>query len=313
MSRGGNNKARWAYTYMTLLGAMLVFAALTGAHFTSGLSGLHRMGYSGSSYAFYAVGGLFGAALVAYGYLQLRRLDMVPEGSRLEGRRSTVRVRWSTVVLAIGVVATAAFAICHVAGLLEPLYKEVMPYLPRQVYVYENSTRAARARYQAYLNEIGMTMGAALFAVPLLAFIALRVRENMADAEAERQRQLDQALAERQRVRDLASDQAELTAEEFLSLADAPEFTGVYILHNETKGMYYVGQSVRVMQRVRQHLTGHGNGDVYADYKYGDRFTVRTISMASSGYLSIDDLERDMIEAYNAYDSGYNRQRGNGR
>lgn len=35
--------------------------------------------------------------------------------------------------------------------------------------------------------------------------------------------------------------------------------------------------------------------------------------MASSGYLSIDDLERDMIEAYDAYDSGYNRQRGNGR
>lgn len=126
---------------------------------------------------------------------------------------------------------------------------------------------------------------------------------------AERER----AEAEREQARQLASNQAELTAEEFLSLAGAPEFTGVYILHNETKGMYYVGQSVRVMQRVRQHLTGHGNGDVYADYKYGDRFTVRTISMASSGYLSIDDLERDMIEAYDAYDSGYNRQRGNGR
>lgn len=34
--------------------------------------------------------------------------------------------------------------------------------------------------------------------------------------------------------------------------------------------------------------------------------------MASSGYLSIDDLEREMIEAHDAYESGYNRQRRNG-
>jgi hypothetical protein len=112
-----------------------------------------------------------------------------------------------------------------------------------------------------------------------------------------------------------------MTAEDFLSLradgvagrstGESLEFTGVYILHNVTKDKYYVGQSVRVMQRVRQHLTGHGNGDVYADWKYGDVFTVRTISLVESGYQSLNDLERDMIDAYDAMSSGYNKTRGN--
>ena len=91
------------------------------------------------------------------------------------------------------------------------------------------------------------------------------------------------------------------------------DFTGVYVLHNKTKGMYYVGQSVRVIDRVGQHLTGHGNGDVYADFKYGDEFEVSTVSLAESGYGSLNDLERDTIAAYDAYNSGYNRTPGNAR
>ena len=91
------------------------------------------------------------------------------------------------------------------------------------------------------------------------------------------------------------------------------EFTGVYILHNVTKGKYYVGQSIRVLSRINQHLTGHGNGDVYADFKYGDGFTVSTIPMQGSGYQSLNDLERDAISAYNAKDNGYNMTYGNRR
>lgn len=91
------------------------------------------------------------------------------------------------------------------------------------------------------------------------------------------------------------------------------DFTGVYVLHNKTKDMYYVGQSIRVIDRVGQHLTGHGNGDVYADFKYGDEFEVSAISLAESGYGSLNDLERDTITAYNAYGNGYNRTAGNAR
>lgn len=103
---------------------------------------------------------------------------------------------------------------------------------------------------------------------------------------------------------------------EFLSARDAllrnGDFTGIYVIHNATKDMNYVGQSVRVVGRVTQHFTGHGNGDVYADYKYGDDFTINVVSLYESGYESLDALERDAIRAYAAYDCGYNRTRGNG-
>ena len=44
-----------------------------------------------------------------------------------------------------------------------------------------------------------------------------------------------------------------------------------------TEDMYYVGQSTRVVGRLIQHLTGCGNGDVYADYKYGDDFELNVV------------------------------------
>lgn len=102
---------------------------------------------------------------------------------------------------------------------------------------------------------------------------------------------------------------------EFLDACDVlrtrGDFTGVYVIHNKTKDMYYVGQSARVVGRLIQHLTGCGNGDVYADYKYGDDFELNVVSLRESGYDSLDALERDTIAAYDAYGRGYNRTRGN--
>lgn len=90
-------------------------------------------------------------------------------------------------------------------------------------------------------------------------------------------------------------------------------FAGVYILYNHTKNMYYVGQGKNVFQRVNAHFTGHGNGDVYADYKYGDYFTIKMIQLVGSGFDSLNDLERNTIAAYDAYSNGYNKTRGNRR
>lgn len=87
---------------------------------------------------------------------------------------------------------------------------------------------------------------------------------------------------------------------------------GVYVIFNETKQMYYVGQAKRLFFRVNQHFTGHGNGDVYADYKLGDSFKIELVNLADSGYSDIDKLEKDLIRKYHAYTSGYNRTRGNG-
>lgn len=89
------------------------------------------------------------------------------------------------------------------------------------------------------------------------------------------------------------------------------EFEGVYILYNTSRNKYYVGQSVHVFSRVNAHLTGHGNGDVYADYKYGDDFKIMLVPLCNSGYGNLNDLEREMIGAFDSCATGYNKTRGN--
>ena len=86
---------------------------------------------------------------------------------------------------------------------------------------------------------------------------------------------------------------------------------GVYILHNTDKDMYYVGQGKTFTNRVNSHFTGSGNGDVYADYKYNDEFTIRLIYLSRTDYKNLNDLERDMITHYNSFHKGYNKTRGN--
>lgn len=126
------------------------------------------------------------------------------------------------------------------------------------------------------------------------------------------------------KIKGLANNSAEMTPEEFFRVRNASlggkgkkhistsqDFVGVYVLYNESKNMYYVGQAKKVLQRINAHLTGHGNGDVYADYKYGDSFKIKAISFANSGYESIDKLEKDTIQTYNAFSKGYNKTRGN--
>ncbi len=89
------------------------------------------------------------------------------------------------------------------------------------------------------------------------------------------------------------------------------DVTGVYVLHNKTADKCYVGQSSKALDRIAAHLTGRGNGDVYADFKYGAEFEVALIPLNGSGYDSLDELEHETIKAYDAFDGGYNRTRGN--
>jgi hypothetical protein len=106
-----------------------------------------------------------------------------------------------------------------------------------------------------------------------------------------------------------------LSSDEFMrnwrTIGRNDDITGVYVLHNESNDKSYVGQSVRVYHRVHAHLTGRGNGDVYADYKHGDKFDIRAITLAESGYPSLNALEKDAISAHRARTKGYNKQRGN--
>lgn len=126
------------------------------------------------------------------------------------------------------------------------------------------------------------------------------------------------------KIEGLANGVEELTPEEFFKLrnysfggrgrpsyARKQNFAGVYILFNKTRNMYYVGQAQKILDRVNNHFTGKGNGDVYADYKYGCQFTIKMIALRNSGFSSLNELERSVIAKYNAFSKGYNKTRGN--
>lgn len=104
-----------------------------------------------------------------------------------------------------------------------------------------------------------------------------------------------------------------LTVSEFFDLKKEQQgdFVGVYILYNATKRMYYVGQATKIFFRINQHFTGKGNGDIYADYKYGDIFYIGMIKLSESGYDDLNKLEKDKIKEYDAFEKGYNKTKGN--
>ena len=71
----------------------------------------------------------------------------------------------------------------------------------------------------------------------------------------------------------------------------------------------YVGQSSYMYSRVHDHLNGAGNGDVYADVKYGKKVYVMFIPCKRS---EMNHIEKELIEKYDAT-SSYNTTKGGSR
>lgn len=71
----------------------------------------------------------------------------------------------------------------------------------------------------------------------------------------------------------------------------------------------YIGQSIHVCQRIHNHFNGRGNGDVYADIKYGKYVYVSIVPCYRE---EMNDLEKQLIRAFNATAS-YNNTRGGGK
>ena len=98
------------------------------------------------------------------------------------------------------------------------------------------------------------------------------------------------------------------SAEEFMSqrkaLTQQGEITGIFIVHNASKDLYYVGHSTKAIDRAAIQFLGRGNCDVYADYKYGDSFSVRIIPLLGSGYESLNEFKRAAIQALETADGG---------
>ncbi|MBD5445731.1 MAG: GIY-YIG nuclease family protein [Mycoplasma sp.] len=113
------------------------------------------------------------------------------------------------------------------------------------------------------------------------------------------------------------NDSKTLTIQEFLELREKTIRMGgeseydrseVYVIFNKDSKMYYVGQSINLIKRVNNHFTGKGNGDVYADYKYGAEFEITLIPCHQN---DLNKVEKHYIEFFNAYGKGYNKNKGN--
>lgn len=168
------------------------------------------------------------------------------------------------------------------------------------------------------MTEITFIILIALAVLGVLVYLIYRFKTRAKRREKRKRKKLQEKVAR------LSNNQTELNPQEFFELREQTfgekynrrrykklNFEGVYVLYNSTKNKYYVGQGKRILDRVNMHFTGKGNGDVYADYKYGDNFTIKMIGLKHSGYKSLNALERDTIEVFNAQATGYNKTKGN--
>ena len=87
---------------------------------------------------------------------------------------------------------------------------------------------------------------------------------------------------------------------------------GIYLITNKINGRCYVGQSVDITRRWRQHKEAapHGHAPLYkAIQKYGiENFDFCVLEECSREEL--DSKEIQYIEQYNSYFCGYNQTRG---
>ena len=140
---------------------------------------------------------------------------------------------------------------------------------------------------------------------------------------------LEAELLKRQNRQNRQTTQKEQTTEimeyrDFLNkynniIIDRP---GCYVIlfFNQQPNIYYsnydnvyVGQSMTVFARVRNHLTGHGNGDVYAEVKYnapcGEQIFVVFVPCDAK---DLNDKEKELIRQFNAQQS-FNKTAGGAR
>ena len=123
------------------------------------------------------------------------------------------------------------------------------------------------------------------------------------------------------KINDFSSGNLELTPEELLKLRSfsfggqgrplyirKKVISGVYVILNKTKNMYFIGHSKHVLDRVKSHLNGRGNADIYYDYKNGDSFAIKMYSLEGSGFESLRDLEKDLALKLNAISKRYSRR-----
>lgn len=89
-------------------------------------------------------------------------------------------------------------------------------------------------------------------------------------------------------------------------------FSGIYIIHNKSKSIYYVGKAEKVFNRAYNHfIKDSGNMDIYTDFILGDEFQISLIPLDETSSSTLNELEGNAIVAYNSFRNGYNKVEGN--
>lgn len=98
---------------------------------------------------------------------------------------------------------------------------------------------------------------------------------------------------------------------------DYEKIIGCYVIHNTENNKYYVGQSKDIYKRIKQHFSGTTPKNViFAEDYYlsnlqdkENLFEIKIIPCKTKDEL--DDTEKELIEAYDSCNSGYNGTKGN--
>lgn len=85
---------------------------------------------------------------------------------------------------------------------------------------------------------------------------------------------------------------------------------GIYKITNKILNKSYIGKSIHIEDRWKQHLQGKGNEDLYKDFlHYGkENFTFEIIEICQEKELT--QKEKYWIAVYNTYLNGYNLNDG---
>ena len=84
---------------------------------------------------------------------------------------------------------------------------------------------------------------------------------------------------------------------------------GIYVLYNETKNKYYVGQAKQLYSRIKKHFDIE---PIAMDYYHGDTIKVKILNASElSADYRIDHIEKTGIEIFDASTVGYNKTTGN--
>lgn len=98
--------------------------------------------------------------------------------------------------------------------------------------------------------------------------------------------------------------------------AEYKKIVGCYVIKNNENGKCYVGQSKDVIKRIKQHFKGtEPHNIIFAEDYYSSKFQDKTalfsVLIIPTSVADLDPKERELIEKYDALQTGYNSTAGN--